>query len=40
MNVLDKLPKKVQGQAKMDLQDIVYSESQGEAEEKRDVFLE
>ncbi|MFH0913994.1 MAG: IS256 family transposase, partial [Chloroflexota bacterium] len=40
VNVLDKLPKKVQGQAKRDLQDIVYSESRPEAEAKRDLFVE
>jgi transposase-like protein len=40
VNVLDKLPKKVQPQAKWRLQDIAYAESQQEAEEKRDVFLE
>ena len=39
VNVLDKLPKKVQGQAKLDLQEIVYSESRGEAEDKRDLFV-
>ena len=39
VNVLDKLPKKVQGQAKSDLQGIVYSESRQEAEEKRDLFI-
>jgi transposase-like protein len=40
VNVLDKLPRKVQGQAKRDLQDIVYSESRKEAEVKRDLFVE
>ena len=40
VNVLDKLPKKVQPQAKWRLQDIAYAESRQEAEEKRDVFLE
>ena len=40
VNVLDKLPKKVQPQAKPRLQDIAYAESQREAEEKRDVFLD
>jgi len=40
LNVLDKLPKKVQLKAKRQLQDIVYSESRQEAEEKRDLFVE
>jgi putative transposase len=40
VNVLDKLPKKAQPQAKRRLQDIAYAESGREAEEKRDVFLE
>jgi putative transposase len=40
VNVLDKLPKKVQPQAKRRLQEIAYAESQQEAEEKRDVFSE
>lgn len=39
VNVMDKLPKKVQSQAKRRLQDIAYAESRIEAEEKRDVFL-
>jgi transposase-like protein len=39
VNVLDKLPRKVQSQAKRDLQDIVYSGSRQEAEEKRDLFV-
>jgi putative transposase len=39
MNVLDKLPKKQQGQARILLKDIVYSETRQEAEEKRDSFL-
>jgi len=39
VNVLDKLPKKAQPQAKRRLQDIVYAESRPEAEEKRDLFL-
>jgi len=39
VNVMDKLPKKVQPQAKGRLQDIVYAESRPEAEEKRDDFL-
>jgi putative transposase len=39
MNVLDKLPKKIQPQAKQKLQLIAYAESQPDAEEKRDWFL-
>jgi len=39
MNVLDKLPKKIQPKAKQKLQLIAYAESQPEAEEKRDWFL-
>jgi putative transposase len=39
VNILDKLPKKVQGQAKRELQDIVYSKSRQEAEAKRDLFV-
>ena len=39
VNVLDKLPKKVQPQAKRRLQDIAYAESQPQAEEKRALFL-
>jgi transposase-like protein len=39
VNVLDKLPKKVQPQAKRRLQGIAYGESQPQAEEKRDLFL-
>ena len=39
VNVLDKLPKKVQPQAKRRLQDIAYAEDRPEAEEKRDDFL-
>ena len=39
VNVRDKLPKRVQHQAKRQLQDIVYSESQQEAEERRDRFV-
>jgi len=39
VNVLDKLPKKVQPQAKRRLQDVAYAESRPEAEEKRDQFL-
>ena len=40
VNVLDKLPRKVQGQAKSELQGIVYAESRKEAEAKRDRFVE
>jgi putative transposase len=40
VNVLDKLPKKVQPQAKPRLQDVAYATSRREAEEKRDVFLD
>lgn len=39
VNVLDKLPKKAQGQAKTELQGIVYSESRKEAEDRRDQFV-
>jgi transposase-like protein len=39
VNVRDKLPKRVQHQAKRQLQDIVYSENQQEAEERRDLFV-
>jgi putative transposase len=39
LNVLDKLPKKAQGQAKRELQGIVYAESLKEAEERRDSFV-
>ena len=39
VNVLDKLPKKVQPQAKQQLQDVAYAESRPKAEEKRDGFL-
>jgi transposase-like protein len=39
LNVLDKLPKKVQAQAKSELQKIVYSESLKEAEDRRDSFV-
>jgi putative transposase len=39
VNVLDKLPRKAQLQAKRQLTDIAYAESRPEAEEKRDVFL-
>lgn len=38
-NVLDKLPKKVQGRAKSDLQGIVYSETRELAEAGRDHFV-
>lgn len=40
LNVLDKLPRKVQPKAKRQVQDIVYSGSRQEAEEKRDLFVE
>ena len=40
VNVLDKLPKKAQPQAKRRLQDIAYAESRPAAEGKRDVFLD
>jgi transposase-like protein len=39
VNVLDKLPKKAQPQAKPKLQDIAYAGSRPEAEERRDLFL-
>lgn len=39
VNVLDKLPKKAQHQAKKRLQNIAYAESCPDAEEKRDLFL-
>jgi transposase-like protein len=39
LNVLDKLPKKVKLKAERQLQSVVYSESQQEAEEKRDLFV-
>jgi len=39
VNVLDKLPKKMKLKAKRQLQGIVYSENQREAEEKRDLFI-
>jgi putative transposase len=39
VNVLDRLPKKVQPQAKQRLQEVAYAESRSEAEEKRDLFL-
>ncbi len=40
VNVLDKLPKKAQPQAKPRSQDIAYAESRPETEEKRDDFLD
>jgi putative transposase len=40
VNVLDRLPKKVQSQAKQRLQDMAYAESRQEAGEKRDLFLD
>jgi putative transposase len=39
LNVLDKLPKKGQGEAKRLLQQIAYAETQAQAEEKRDKFV-
>jgi len=39
VNVLDKLPKKLQGQAKRQLQEIVYSETREAAEAERDDFV-
>jgi len=39
VNVLDKLPKKLQCQAKSQLQDIVYAETCEEAEVRRDDFV-
>ena len=39
VNVLDKLPKKLQGKAKRQLQDIVYAETREAAEAKRDDFV-
>jgi putative transposase len=39
VNVLDKLPKKAQSQAKRRLQDVAYAESRPDAEERRDHFL-
>jgi putative transposase len=39
VNVLDKLPRKAQPQAKRQLTDIAYAESRPAAEEKRDDFL-
>ncbi len=39
VNVLDKLPKKAQGLAKMELQRVVYSESLEKAEDRRGSFV-
>jgi putative transposase len=39
MNVLDKLPRKGQGEAKRLLQQIAYAETLAQAEEKRDKFV-
>jgi transposase-like protein len=39
VNVLDRLPKKVQPQAKKDLQGIAYAESREQAEARRDDFV-
>jgi len=39
VNVLDKLPRKLQGQAKRQLQDIVYAETLEAAEAERDDFV-
>jgi putative transposase len=39
VNVLDKLPKKAQGEAKRQLQKLPYAESLAEAEQGRDKFL-
>jgi transposase-like protein len=39
VNVLDRLPKKLQGQAKRHLQDIVYAETRRAAEAERDDFV-
>ena len=39
LNVLDKLPKKAQAEAKIELQKIVYAESLKEAEDSRDSFV-
>ena len=39
VNVLNKLPKKLQGQAKRHLQDIVYAENRDMAEAERDDFV-
>jgi putative transposase len=40
INVLDKLPKKAQGEAKRQLQKLPYAESQKEAEKGRDKFIQ
>jgi putative transposase len=40
LNVLDKLPKKAQGEARRQLQQLPYAESQKEAEKGRDKFLQ
>jgi len=39
VNVLDKLPKKVQAQAKRELQGIAYAETREQAETRRDDFI-
>jgi transposase-like protein len=39
VNVLDRVPKKVQAQAKKDLQDIAYAETREQAEVRRDDFV-
>ena len=39
VNVLDKLPKKAQAQAKRELQGIVYAETREQAEARRDDFI-
>jgi putative transposase len=39
VNVMDKLPRNAQPQARRKLTDIAYAESRREAEDKRDVFL-
>jgi transposase-like protein len=39
VNVLDKIPKKLQGQAKRHLQDIAYAETREAAEAKREDFV-
>jgi putative transposase len=40
LNVLDKLSRKDQGEAKRQLQQIAYAETQAQAEEKRDKFVQ
>ena len=40
LNVLDKLPKKRQGEAKGQLQQMAYAESRRQAEERRDKFVQ